>query len=104
MNTEEKLMMTVVATAVILLLGFSILSVYTVNHLEETDNTAKEDPYILAHLDLLEAKGGTIYCSGGHLDVLTTDTVAVHDDTVVITRGTSHSYVVRLCDIEYIAV
>lgn len=98
MNTNEKLMMTVVLTALIVVMGMGLTVSFCVDHLGNGDSDSgsnfndDELSYLISRLDW---KGGEIYTDDGRIITVTLDaTVVMERGLIKITNGTIYHYVV----------
>ena len=89
MNNEEKMMITIVLTALILTIGLGLTAVYCVNHTNDTEpETGIDDKSLTYLVATLNWKGGTIYTDDGQSIVIPASGKVIMDNgLIVITNG-----------------
>ena len=84
MNNDEKLMMTVVLTTLILTVGLGLTAFYCVNHVNDGAEDAELPEYVF---NGLENHGGYVYYSGGYVAIYPSDYLTQTDGTLMVERG-----------------
>ena len=90
MNNDEKMMMTIVLTALILTIGLGLTAVYCVNHTNDSTepDTGIDDKSLTYLVATLNKKGGTIYTDDGQSIVIpSSGKVVMENGLIMITNG-----------------
>ena len=94
MNNDEKMMITIILTAVVLVAGMGVTVSYCVNHMGggAEYGTEFEDTELKYIVYLLDLNGGTIFTDDGNdIIVYQADKVVEEKGMIKVTQG-SHSY------------